>query len=151
VAAAFACVLAATQANAQTEDVAWKAAVGVTVSGNDLTKTGAAGWGNAAASSVQSLDSTGFVEFSASGTVALGLSKGDTGLSYPDIDFAIYLSNSTVYVYENGTSKGSTEGSRLPTSFGWKPRTGSCATGRTAPSSTPASSPPAFPSSSTLR
>ena len=36
-----------------------------------------------------------------------GLSKGDTDQTYPDIDFAIYLTGSVVWVYEAGTSKGS--------------------------------------------
>jgi hypothetical protein len=100
-------VFAAAQAKAQTEDVAWKAAVGVSVSGNDLTKTAATGWGNAGASSVQSLESNGFVEFSGSGTARIGLSKGDTDQSHTDIDFAVYLYSGTLYIYEYGSNKGS--------------------------------------------
>ena len=98
---------AASQAQAQTEDVIWRAAVGVTVSGNDLTKTAAAGWGNAGAVSVQTIESNGFVEFSGNGTVMAGLSKGNTDQTYQDIDFAIYLAGSTVRVYEYGVSRGS--------------------------------------------
>jgi hypothetical protein len=72
-------ILAPSEASAQTEDVIWKAAVGVTVSGNDLTKTSATNtWGNSGASSLQTIESNGFVEFSASGTAMLGLSMGDT-------------------------------------------------------------------------
>ena len=89
-------MLAPAKATAQTEDVIWRAAVGVTVSGNDLTKTAAAGWGNAGAVSVQTIESNGFVEFSGNGTVMAGLSKGDTDQTYQDIDFAIYLAGSAV-------------------------------------------------------
>ena len=81
---------AGSHAQAQTEDVIFRSAVGVTVSGNDLTKTAAAGWGNAGAVSVQTIESNGFVEFSGNGTVMAGLSKGDTDQTYQDIDFAIY-------------------------------------------------------------
>ena len=93
-------------ATAQTEDVTWRAAVGVSVSGNDLTKTSATNtWGNSGASSLQS-ESNGFVEFSASGTAMLGLSKGDTDQNYPDIDFAIFASAGSLQVYQGGSSKG---------------------------------------------
>jgi alpha-tubulin suppressor-like RCC1 family protein len=101
------CALVPAQAKAQTEDVIWRAAVGVSVSGNDLTKTAGAGWGNAGAVSLQTLESNGFVEFSGTGTVMLGLSKGDSAQGYGDIDFAAYLNNGTLYVYESGSSKGS--------------------------------------------
>lgn len=94
-------------AAAQTEDVVFRNAVGVSVSGNDLTKTAAAGWGNSGAVSVQTLESNGFVEFSASGTAMLGLSMGDTDQNYPDLDFAIFASAGTLQVYEGGSSKGS--------------------------------------------
>ncbi len=99
--------LAPRKATAQTEDVIWRAAVGATVSGNSLTKTAAAGWGNAGASSLQTLESDGFVEFSVTGSAMLGLSKGDANQSFTDIDFAIYVSGTTLYVYEGGASRGS--------------------------------------------
>jgi hypothetical protein len=73
---ALAFLLAPTHAAGQTEDVVFRNAVGVTVSGNDLTKTAAAGWGNAGASSVQTIESNGFVEFSLNGQAMAGLSKG---------------------------------------------------------------------------
>ena len=101
--------LTAPDAAAQTEDVVWRAAVGVSISGNSLTKTGAAGWGNFGASSLQTVESNGFVEFSGANAASFmaGLSKGDTDQTYPDIDFAIYLTGSVVWIYEGGTSKGS--------------------------------------------
>jgi len=87
---------------AQTEDVVWRSAVGVTVWGNDLSKSGAAGWGNFGASSLQTLESNGFVEFSINGAAMAGLSMGDTDQSYGDIDFAIYVTGTALHVYESG-------------------------------------------------
>ncbi len=106
VAIAAAWAAAVGEAGAQTEDVVFRNAVGVTVSGNDLTKTAAAGWSNAGAVSVQTIESNGFVEFSGNGTLMAGLSKGDSDQTYQDIDFAIYLTGSAVWVYEGGNSKG---------------------------------------------
>ena len=97
-----------TEATAQTEDVIFRSAVGVTVWGNDLTKTSATNtWGNSGASSLQTIESNGFVEFSASGTAMLGLSMGDTDQNYPDIDFAAFAYAGTLQVYEGGSLKGS--------------------------------------------
>ena len=94
-----------------TEDVVWTGAVGVSVSGNQLTKTAGTGWGNAGAASAQDLSSSGFVEFTAletNTTRAIGLSQGDTNRDYQDIDFALYLgSDGLAYVYEGGTLRGS--------------------------------------------
>ena len=74
--------------------VVWTSAVGVTVTGNSLTKTAATGWGNAGAVSTQQIASgDGYVEFTASETTTyrmLGLSNGNTNASYEDIDFALY-------------------------------------------------------------
>jgi hypothetical protein len=107
-AAALAWTLAPFEAAAQTEDVTWKAALGVSVSANDLTKTAAAtAWGNAGASSLQTLESNGFVEFSATGTAMLGLSKGDTDQNFTDIDFAVFVWAGSLQVYEAGSSRGS--------------------------------------------
>jgi hypothetical protein len=106
-AAAVAWTWAPLDASAQTEDVTWRAAVGATVSGNDLTKTAATAWGNSGASSLQSLESNGFVEFSAGGTAMLGLSKGDTDQTYTDIDFAIFVWSGVLYVYQSGSNMGS--------------------------------------------
>ncbi len=88
----------------------WTSAVGVTVSGNSLTKTAATAWGNAGAVSTQQIASgDGYVEFTASETTTyrmLGLSNGNTDTSYQDIDFAIDLiANGQVAVFESGTQK----------------------------------------------
>ena len=94
-------------AHAQTEDVVWQGVVGATVAGNDLTKTASTIWGNSGARSLQTLESNGFVEFSATGIGMLGLSKGDTDQNYADIDFAILAWSGALYVYEAGNSRGS--------------------------------------------
>jgi hypothetical protein len=88
----------------------WQNVVGVSVSGNDLAKTATTtGW-SAGASSVQTLTGDGFVEFStaeASTAKAAGLSSGDGGQNYTDIDFAIRLNaNGAVAVYEAGVLRG---------------------------------------------
>jgi hypothetical protein len=94
-----------------TVPVAWTSAVGVTVSGNSLTKTATSAWGNAGAISTQEISSgTGFVEFTASETNSyrmLGLSNGNSNASYQDIDFAIYQYPGQLQVYEAGVFKGS--------------------------------------------
>jgi RHS repeat-associated protein len=84
-------------------------------SGNSLTKTAGAAWGNAGASSTQTITSgDGYVEFTASKTSTyrmIGLSQGDADQNYTDIDFAMYPtgtggSGSHIYVYESGVYKG---------------------------------------------
>ncbi|HKO60049.1 MAG TPA: hypothetical protein VJV03_02725, partial [Pyrinomonadaceae bacterium] len=60
----------------------------------DFTKTAAAGWGNAGASSTQSIASgDGYVETTISESNKyrmIGLSNGDSHQNYNDIDFAFY-------------------------------------------------------------
>ena len=92
------------------QSVVWTAGVGVLVSGADLTKTGGAGW-NAGAVSVQQIASgDGYVEITASETNTyrmVGLSHGDDGQSFPDIDFALYLTGgASLSVYEGGINRG---------------------------------------------
>src|SRR5262245_15371744 len=73
--------------------VSWINAVGVTATGNNLTKTGAPPW-NAGAVSVQSILGNGFVEFTTAENTtakAAGLAKGDTDWHYADIELAILL------------------------------------------------------------
>ena len=86
--------------------VTWMNAVRVTAVGNSLTRNaGVAAW-NAGAASVETLASDGFVEFTTSENTRAkmaGLSNGDSGQGYADIDFAIYLkSTGNVAVYEGG-------------------------------------------------
>lgn len=87
----------------------WQNAVGVSISADDLSKTGATGW-NAGASTVQTLTGDGYVEFTTaeiSGYRMGGLSNGDTDAGYADIDFAFYLrKNGRLRIYEGGVDRG---------------------------------------------
>ena len=90
--------------------VTWTNAVGVAVSGNDLTKTsGTSSWG-AGASSVQSITGDGYAEFTTSEnntSKMAGLSNGDATRSYVEIDYAIHMRpNGAVSIYENGVNRG---------------------------------------------
>jgi len=94
-----------------TQNVTWTNMAGVAASGNSLTKTAALGWGNAGASSMQTLASgDGYVEFTAAETNTLrmcGLSLGDAGQNYTDIDFAFYSwLDGVLYVFEGGQNRG---------------------------------------------
>jgi hypothetical protein len=96
---------------AQTCPVSWTNAIGVLASGNSLTKTAGEGWGNAGASSLQSITSgDGYVEMRVSETNKhrmFGLSNGDSHQSYDDIDFALYpAAEGVLRVYEDGDLKG---------------------------------------------
>ncbi len=90
--------------------VSWANVVGVSTSGSSLTRTATGdNWGNAGASSTQTLASgDGYVEFTATETTSyrmLGLSYGDANQNYGEIDFAIYpAAGGTLYVYESGAS-----------------------------------------------
>jgi hypothetical protein len=91
--------------------VVWTANVGVAVSGNSLTKTAAAGWGNAGAISTQQIPSgDGYVEFTASETTRsriVGLSRGNTGNTRAGVDFGIYINYADqLQVYEKGIYRG---------------------------------------------
>ena len=92
------------------QPVVWTSAVGVSISGNSLTKTAVAGWGNGGAVSTQQIASgDGYVEFTASEKTTyrmLGLSFGDTDARSQDIDFALYVGLGQLYVEENGVRKG---------------------------------------------
>lgn len=91
-------------------NVTWTNAVGVSVAGNSLTKTNSTGWGNAGASSVQSiLSGDGHVEFAASETNNYrmgGLSNGDIDQRPNDIDFAISLwGDGSIHIFEKGAGQ----------------------------------------------
>jgi hypothetical protein len=84
----------------------WESPVGVALAGTGLTKTAATGW-NAGASTVRNLSGDGHVTF-ITGEVSTakfaGLSNGNPGTSYTEIDYAFYLlDNGTVRIYESGT------------------------------------------------
>lgn len=91
--------------------VSWTNTVGVSVAGASLTKTASTGWGNAGASSMQSIVSgDGYVEVTASETSAariLGLSHTDSNQSWSSVDFAFDLDTSGVlYIFESGNNRG---------------------------------------------
>jgi hypothetical protein len=89
----------------------WIAAVGVTVSGRDITKTAPEDLFNAGAVSLDSIPSgDGFVEFRVADTTttkAAGLSHGNSNQSRTDIDFAISLGDDGgIALYEGGVTRG---------------------------------------------
>ena len=92
----------------------WENAVGVAVDGRDLTKTIAGVW-NGGASSVQTLEADGFLEFTTAENTTgkmIGLSSDDSSQHYSDIDFALYLkANGSVAVYEGGLLRAASIGS----------------------------------------
>jgi len=93
------------------QNVTWTNAVGVSVNGNSLTKTAATGWGNAGASSTQSITAgDGYMELTVSDTTThrfLGLSSGNSNSDYTDVDFAIHpVIGGTIFIYEGGISRG---------------------------------------------
>jgi hypothetical protein len=91
--------------------VFWRDVVRAEASGNDLVKTSTLGSWNAGAASIATIPSgDGYVEFTAgeANTAKMaGLSSGNSGQSYTDIDFAISLSDTGGFaVYEGGNSRG---------------------------------------------
>lgn len=92
------------------ENVVWQNVVGCTATGNNLAKTAASGWGNAGASSVQTIAANGYMELTASEATRsrmIGLSNGDANQTYQEIDFAVYLNGSgELFAYESGSNKG---------------------------------------------
>jgi RHS repeat-associated protein len=92
------------QSQGSTQNVNWTNAVNVSVSGNNLTKTGGDGWNGGAVSTQAIVSGDGYVDWTASSAssanVMIGLSNGDTDQNYTDIDFAIYLwSDGRAYAY----------------------------------------------------
>jgi hypothetical protein len=94
--------------------LSWQNVVGVSLSGDDLTKTGTEARWNAGAASVETIAGDGYVEFSTdeSSTAKMaGLGVGDSGQNYADIDYAVWLKANGVFgVYEGGVLRGSNFG-----------------------------------------
>jgi RHS repeat-associated protein len=93
------------------QSVSWQNVVGASVAGNSLTKTAGTGWGNAGASSAQSITAgDGYMELTVSDTTTYrfcGLSNGNSNADYTDVDFAIHpVPGGTIYIYEGGISRG---------------------------------------------
>src|SRR5439155_1119363 len=92
--------------------VTWTNLVNVTATGNTIQKTGGVGstWDSGAVSSQAILSGDGYVQASVDVTSTyrmFGLSNGDTGVQFADIDYAAYLAGGTLMVYERGVYKGS--------------------------------------------
>ena len=91
-------------------DVVWTDIVGATASGNTLTKTAGAGWGNGGAASQQeTLSFSSRLQFTADEIYtsrACGLSYSNQDASLATIDFAIYLNGPEVHVWEGGVDRG---------------------------------------------
>ena len=93
-------------------DIEWTDVVGVTVSGNDLTKPGANSW-NAGAASTQIIPAgeDGYIEMTIQETDKprmFGLSAVNADASYTSITYAAYATwgGPRYYVYENGVNLG---------------------------------------------
>ncbi|HEU5057096.1 MAG TPA: hypothetical protein VFU21_11250, partial [Kofleriaceae bacterium] len=97
------------RASAALTPVTWTDTVRVRAVGNDLTKTAPETLWNAGAVSVESLNGDGFVEFTtgeATTDKMAGLSVGNRGQGYADIDFAIRLgATGAASVWEGGTRR----------------------------------------------
>lgn len=95
--------------------VIWRSLVNVAASGNDLTKSGSTNDWDAGAVSNQRLFTDGYVEFTTgerSTAKVAGLSNGNGGQSYEDIDFAIHLqAGGGIRVREGGALRGGDLGS----------------------------------------
>jgi RHS repeat-associated protein len=89
------------------QNVNWTNAVGVSVSGNSLTKTATEGWGNSGAASNQTIASDdGYAEFSSSGITLFGLSHVDADQNYASIEFGWHINTGNLYVFESGVNRG---------------------------------------------
>jgi hypothetical protein len=86
--------------------VNWTNIVGVTATTNNLVKTAATAWGNGGASSIESVASDSFVEFTTNDATTAkiaGLSLGDSNQADTDIDFGIYPSvKNKLFIIESG-------------------------------------------------
>lgn len=106
----FVLFLTVKPARAAEVDVVWTNIVGVSASGNTLTKTAAAGWGNGGAASTSSRTGDFGIQFTASETNTYrlcGLSDTNADANYTTIDYAVYLvADGTAWVFENGVSRG---------------------------------------------
>lgn len=93
-------------------NVAWSGPVGVSVSGNSITRnTGTSAWGGSGGVSSQTIPSdNGFAEASVGQSavgVAFGLGSGSSNASYTGIEFAVMtLLDGTFKVWESGVDRG---------------------------------------------
>ncbi|SKC85190.1 RHS repeat-associated core domain-containing protein [Ohtaekwangia koreensis] len=93
------------------QDVSWTDGVGVTISGNSITKIAASGWGNAGAASVNRLpnNADGTIEYIITslnrGQFVFGLSDVNSDNQFYHIDYSFHLTSTALsYIRLNGTS-----------------------------------------------
>jgi alpha-tubulin suppressor-like RCC1 family protein len=102
------------------ENVVWTNVVGVTASGNTLTKTtSTSNWDAGAVSTRQIISTDGYVECTPAGPTnayrVIGLSHGNTDQTPADVDFGIYLYHPSQWsILESGIGRG-VSGTFLPT------------------------------------
>ncbi len=94
-------------------NIIWTNLVGVSQSGETLTKTAASGWGTGSAvSSNQITSGEGYIEFMTDEVnkyKMAGLNKKDgaeTGSTYQEIDFAVMTDFGAISIFESGTFRG---------------------------------------------
>jgi cysteine-rich repeat protein len=90
-------------------DAFWTDVSGAIVRDHSVRKEFGASAYDGGASSQATIGGDGFMEFTAvenSTTRSAGLSHGNAGTSYTDLDFSVYLAGSLVQVYEGGTHRG---------------------------------------------
>lgn len=93
------------------QPVSWTNVVGASASDNTLTKTGTnTAWNAGAASANLIRDAFGYVEFTkteTSGRILAGLSNGDSGVGYEDVDYGFHTDAlGNAYIFEAGTNRG---------------------------------------------
>jgi hypothetical protein len=102
----------ATPVGISPEDVVWQNNANVTVSGNDLTKTGATAWDGAAQTDKNLLSGDGYIQMTCTETTTgrmIGLTNADpfdpdAFNNYVQLDFALYVPpGAGLRVYESGT------------------------------------------------
>lgn len=90
------------------QNITWQDLENVQLSGiNGIEKTGATGWNNAVASSLEVIPagSDGFFEYTLSNTTAgftLGVSNENNNGTFESVDYAIFASGQWMWVYKNG-------------------------------------------------
>ncbi len=88
----------------------WTNTTGTTANGNTLTSTASTGWGNAGASTVNTLNpgSDGWVQFTVDNLTqqrAFGMSRTDVDANYTSIDYAFLVNGSSASVLLAGASQ----------------------------------------------
>ncbi len=88
----------------------FKDLVGISTSNDEITKTASNGWSNGGFATKGSFAGDGYLEYTIPQTyksMMIGLSTDNSSASYTTIDYAIYHTSASIYIYESGSSKGS--------------------------------------------